>query len=117
MKTKIRFFAPVATVKNNVKGFQVQALIENPSSQLRPGMTVNMKVPIARADDAISVPIAAVLREKGKKIVYVRSGDSSEKRSVKVGVTNVDYAQILNGLTEGEEILLREPARGQQKKS
>jgi hypothetical protein len=36
---------------------------------------------------------------------------------VKVGVTNVDYAQILNGLTEGEEILLREPARGQQKKS
>jgi RND family efflux transporter MFP subunit len=117
MKAKIRFIAPVATVKNNVKGFQVQALIENPSSQLRPGMTVNMKVPIARADDAISVPIAAVFREKGKKIVYVRSGDSSEKRSVKVGVTNVDYAQILNGLTEGEEILLREPARGQQKKS
>jgi HlyD family secretion protein len=117
MKAKIRFIAPVATVKNNVKGFQVQALIENPSPQLRPGMTVNMKVPIARANDAISVPIAAVFKEKGKKIVYVRSGESSEKRPVKIGVTNVDYAQILTGLTEGEEILLREPDRGPQKKS
>lgn len=116
MEAKISFIAPVATVKNNVKGFQVQALIEKPDARLRPGMTVSMSVPIARADAAVTVPISAVFKgEGGSKVVYVRNGESSEKRKVKIGVTNVDYAQILNGVEEGEEILLIEPDRTAKK--
>lgn len=118
MEAKISFIAPVATVKNNVKGFQVQALIENPSTRLRPGMTVNMTIPIARADDAVSVPISAVFKGEGNsKVVYVRNGETTEKREVKVGVTNIDHAQILKGVEPGEEILLVEPGRGGEKKS
>ncbi len=118
MDATISFIAPEATPKNSVKGFQVQALIINPSPQLRPGMTVNITVPIDRADDVVSVPIAAVFKGEGNsKIVYVRNGETPEKRSVKVGLTNVDYVQILTGLTEGEEILLVEPARPLTKKS
>jgi hypothetical protein len=30
---------------------------------------------------------------------------------VKVGVTDINHAQILNGINEGEEILLVEPAK------
>ncbi|MDB6153079.1 MAG: Efflux transporter, family, subunit [Chthoniobacteraceae bacterium] len=118
LEARIIFIAPVASIKTNVKGFQVRALIEKPVAQLRPGMTVSVKVPIARADDAIAVPIAAVFKGDGmSKVVYVRSGESSEKRQVKVGVTNVDYAQILTGLKEGEEILMVEPSRTPEKKS
>ncbi|MES2568844.1 MAG: efflux RND transporter periplasmic adaptor subunit [Verrucomicrobiota bacterium] len=118
MEARLTFIAPVATIKNNVKGFQVRALIENPNAQLRPGMTVSMNVPIASADDAIAVPIGAVFKGDGNsKVVYVRTGEGSEKRQVKIGVTNVDYAQILTGLKEGEEILLMEPSRTPEKKS
>lgn len=113
MEASISFVAPVATIKNNVKGFQVQALIVDPSPRLRPGMTVTMKVPIARATDALSVPISAVFKGDGnQKVVYVRNGIGTEKREVKVGVTNIEHAQITNGLSEGEEILLVEPDRG-----
>src|SRR5258708_2927552 len=41
MEASISFIAPVATVTNNVKGFDVQAIIDKPSTRLRPGMTVN----------------------------------------------------------------------------
>ncbi|EDY17054.1 efflux transporter, RND family, MFP subunit [Chthoniobacter flavus Ellin428] len=110
MEATISFIAPVATITNNVKGFDVQAMIEKPNPRLRPGMTVNMTVPIARADDALSVPISAVFKGDGnKKIVYVRKGETTEKREVKIGVTNIDHAQILQGVSEGEEILLVEP--------
>jgi len=110
MEATISFIAPVATITNNVKGFDVQAMIEKPNPRLRPGMTVNMTVPIARADDALSVPISAVFKGDGnKKIVYVRKGEMTEKREVKIGVTNIDHAQILQGVSEGEEILLVEP--------
>jgi RND family efflux transporter MFP subunit len=112
MTGRIFFIAPVATVKNNIKGFQVQAVIENPSERLRPGMSVTLSVPIARADDAVSVPISAVFKGEGdKKVVYVRSGASTEQREVMVGVTNFDYAEIKNGVQEGETILLVDPNR------
>jgi RND family efflux transporter MFP subunit len=118
MDAKISFIAPVATIKNSVKGFQVQALIEKPNKRLRPGMTVQISIPIASASDVVSVPISAVFRAEGnKKVVYVRNGESTERREVKIGVTNTDYAQVINGVNDGEEILLVEPGRMAQKKS
>jgi RND family efflux transporter MFP subunit len=118
MDAKISFIAPVATIKNSVKGFQVQALIEKPNARLRPGMTVNISIPIASASDVVSVPISAVFRGEGnKKVIYVRNGENTERREVKVGVTNTDFAQIIKGVEDGEEILLVEPGRQPQKKS
>ncbi len=118
MEARISFISPVAAAKNSVKGFQVKALIDKPNERLRPGMTVNIVIPIGSADDAVSVPIAAVFKGEGRnKIVYVRHGESTEKRQVKIGVTNTDYAQIISGVNEGEEILLVEPGRAAQKKS
>jgi RND family efflux transporter MFP subunit len=118
MDAKISFIAPVATIKNSVKGFQVQALIEKPNARLRPGMTVNISIPIASASDVVSVPISAVFRAEGnKKVIYVRNGENTERREVKVGVTNTDFAQIIKGVEDGEEILLVEPGRHPQKKS
>jgi RND family efflux transporter MFP subunit len=116
LEATISFIAPVATIKNNVKGFQVQALIENPSPRLRPGMTVNVSIPIAAASDAVSVPISAVFKGEGKtKVVYVRNGESTEQREVKVGITNTDHAQIIKGVQEGEQVMLVEPHRLQKK--
>jgi len=116
MEATVSFIAPIATVKNNVKGFQVQALIEKPNPRLRPGMTVNMSVPIASVDDAVSVPIAAVFKGEGnKKVIYVRNGETTETREVKVGVTNINHAQILHGVKVGEQILLVEPDKAQKR--
>jgi len=110
MNGKISFIAPVATVKNSVKGFDIEATIENPSSRLRPGMTVNLNIPIAKADSAISVPISAVFRGDGnKKVIYVRNGEATERREVKIGVTNFDFAEVKDGLQEGEVVMLVEP--------
>jgi len=110
MDGKISFIAPVATVKTSVKGFEIEATIDNPSARLRPGMTVNLSIPIAKADSAVSVPVSAIFRGDGnKKVVYVRNGVSTEKREVKIGVSNFDYAEIKDGVHEGETVLLIEP--------
>ncbi len=118
MEAEIFFIAPIATVKSSVKGFAVQALIDKPSPLLRPGMTVSMSVPIAHADDAISVPISGVFRSEGnKRVVFVVNGQKTEKREVKLGVSNIEHTQILNGLQVGEEILLINPERAVKKRS
>ncbi len=112
MKAELAFIAPVATIRNGIKGFTVRATIERPTARMRPGMTVQMTIPIAHAGDVVSVPVSAVFKGSGNsRVVYVRKGMKTEKRPVKIGVSNTENAQILQGLTVGEEILLTEPQR------
>ena len=114
----ITFIAPVATVKNSVKGFTVQAVIEKPTARLRPGMTVQMTIPVANAEGVLAVPVNAVFKGEGNsRVVYVKDGAKTERRQVKIGVSNTEHAQILQGVKEGEQILLSEPERGQKRRS
>lgn len=116
MQAEIIFIAPVATVRNGIKGFTVRAAIHQVTARMRPGMTVQMTIPIAHADDAVSVPISAVFKGTGNsRVVYVRTGTKTEKRPVKIGVSNTESAQILQGVHVGEEILLNEPERVQKR--
>jgi RND family efflux transporter MFP subunit len=110
VKARIEFIAPLAVVKNNIKGFQVKALIEDTEGRLKPGMSVSMNVPIGSARQAVSVPVSAVFKERKQNVVYVRKADGlTEKRKVTVGVNNLSYVEIKSGLKEGEEIFLVEP--------
>ncbi len=105
----IDFIAPVATVKNNIKGFQVQAAIANADGRLKPGMSVSMEVPIERADNVVTVPVSAIFKEEDGKVIYVRKGGQIEKRHVAVGISDLSRAEIKSGIEEGEEILLVAP--------
>ena len=116
MQANIIFIAPIATIRNGIKGFTVRAAIMQATARMRPGMTVQMTIPIARAADAVAVPVSAVFKGSGNsRVVYVRKGLKTEKRPVKIGVSNTENAQILQGLQLGEEILLTEPERAQKR--
>lgn len=109
LPAKIEFIAPVATVKNNIKGFQVQALLTENDGRLKPGMSVSMNVPVASAPAVVSVPVAAIFQADEGPVVYVRKGGHTEKRRVEVGITDLGFAEIRSGLDEGEQILLFHP--------
>jgi len=107
---KINFIAPLATTKNNVKGFTVQAVLGGDTSALRPGMTVAIRLPLAAATDAVSVPLGAVFESRRGRVVYVpRPDGSAEARPVEVGATDLFHAEIRSGLQEGESVLLQRP--------
>jgi RND family efflux transporter MFP subunit len=117
VKAHIEFIAPLATVKNNIKGFEVHALIDDNDGRLKPGMSVSMNVPVSSVSNAVSVPVAAVFRENRDRVVYVRKGKSSEKRKVVVGSMDLSFVEIVSGLEPGEQILLSEPSNAAQPKS
>ncbi len=107
---KINFIAPLATAKNNVKGFTVQAVLSGDTSAFRPGMTVAIRLPLATASNAVSVPLAAVFESRDGKVVYVPGPDGlPEARPVEVGATDLFHAEIRSGLEEGETVLLNRP--------
>ncbi len=110
MDARISFIAPVATIKNSVKGFQVQAAILKPSARLRPGMMVNLAVPVAHADQAIAIPVSAVFKGRNdKQVVYLIENGVPREQEVTVGVAALDYAEVKEGLKPGDQILTVEP--------
>lgn len=111
MEAEISFVAPVATVSSNIKGFNIRAILENPHPRLRPGMTVTMTVPVAHVEDAVAVPISAIFEQRdGRKVVYIRNSTGAvSERDVQVGITDLFYAEILDGLEFGEIVYLVEP--------
>jgi HlyD family secretion protein len=114
--------SPQATIKNNIKGFAARILLKNVDPRVRPGMTANVKIPIASADNVTAVPLAAVFTEKNdsgvvERFVYIQQDDNFEKRIVKVGVSDYFYAEIQDGLKEGEIVSLELPKEEREKKA
>jgi RND family efflux transporter MFP subunit len=120
---QVERISPQATIKNNIKGFAARIVLKNADVRIRPGMTANVKIPVASAENVAAVPLAAVFTEKNpdsgdvERFVYVQQGESFEKRDVKVGVADYFYAEIQSGLNEGEIVSLEMPKEEREKKS
>lgn len=116
--------APQATIRNNIKGFATRILLRNVDPRIRPGMTANIRIPVASASNVTAVPLSAVFTEKdpetGKyeRFVFVRNPDGSvEKRLVKVGVSDFFYAEIQEGLSAGEVVMLEMPKEERERRA
>ena len=108
-QARIEFIAPLATVKNNIKGFEVRGVIEGNRESMRPGVSVSIIVPIGKAEGVVSVPVTAVFERDRKTVVYVLKGKETECRDVVVGLMDSSHVEIKSGLSEGEEVLMVAP--------
>jgi membrane fusion protein, macrolide-specific efflux system len=80
----------------------------NPNHQLRIGMTAQVTVSLQRADNALYVPIPALGRrmQDGRYPVRVLRPDGSTTTvMVAVGISDRVNIQVLDGLSEGDEVI------------
>ena len=108
-QARIEFIAPLATVKNNIKGFEVRGVIEGNRESMRPGVSVSITVPIGKAEGVVSLPVTAIFERDGKMVVYVLKGKENECRNVVVGLMDSSRVEIKSGVAEGEEVLMVAP--------
>ena len=115
--------SPQAIIKNNIKGYPSRIVLTNVDERIRPGMTANVKIPVASANNVTAVPLAAVFTEKNpdtsqmERFVYVQQGETFDKRNVKVGVSDYTSAEIQEGLKPGDVVSLELPKEEREKKA
>jgi HlyD family secretion protein len=115
--------SPQAIIKNNLKGYPARIVLKNVDERIRPGMTANVKIPVASVENVTAVPLAAVFTEKNpdsgqmERFVYVQQGETFEKRNVKVGVSDYNCAEIQEGLKAGEVVSLELPKEERDKQA
>jgi HlyD family secretion protein len=100
-----RFMNPDLTVYNS------EIYIEGSNDTLRTGMSCQAEIVVQQYQHAIYVPLQAVIRVGSEPTLYIQAGKSFEQRKVKVGLDNNKMIHILEGLDEGEVVLLNPPLK------
>lgn len=96
---------------SDAKVFQVDILINESDTTLRPAMTTSNTIVAEVIPDVVSVPLES-LHSQGDTITYVikKEGLSFNRYEVEVGKTNADRAIVLEGLREGDIVYLSNPS-------
>ncbi len=105
---KVTSIYPSATTQDNVVYYITSVNVDNREGKLRPDMTANVSICTDIHKGVLAVPQKAVTREGTRKFVYVMNNMQAEKRFVKTGLRDQRYLEILDGLKEGEPVVIGE---------
>ena len=114
-KARITKTAPSAVKPEgkDVEMFPVEATLEVADPAVKPGMTADVRIQIDIKKNVFSVPIEAVIKEKGKtfvtRIAETNGKMKTERVEVSLGVRNDREFEVVSGIGE-EDKLLVDPA-------
>jgi HlyD family secretion protein len=124
-----------AISSQEAKDFKVVIALDNPPSEIRPGLSCTAKITTATRQNVLTIPIQALtVRQKGDlepktpaktgaeaaaKVdpavekarkeelqgVFVISGGKATFRKVETGITGATDIEVLSGLKEGDEVI------------
>jgi multidrug efflux pump subunit AcrA (membrane-fusion protein) len=74
---------------------------------LKPGMSAEVEVVLARHENVLMIPVAGVLETAQGDFCWVKTDEGEkEQRSLQLGDTNDNFIVVKAGLDEGEKIIL-----------
>jgi HlyD family secretion protein len=91
---------------NDVPYYPCRIVLEGQPSGLLPGMSAKVEVHLGRCEDVLAVPIEAVRVDHDRKMCYVIGQSDLERREVTPGGCSSDLIEVVDGLKEGESVVL-----------
>ena len=82
--------------------------VPNSDNKLKVSMTTQVAVVLDQAKQALCIPVSALgeKQKDGKTTVRVLVGEQAENRSIRTGISNNVQIQVLDGLREGEKVII-----------
>ena len=107
---KVTEISPMGVEKENVTNFEVKVSIENPGKELKANMTANAEIVLEEHPDSLIIPEAAVSYDAQRNafVDLLDPGARNGRRrvTVKLGVSNGTRTQVLQGLKQGDRVIL-----------
>jgi len=94
------------------KVFKVNIRIASDNDKVKPAMTTNNEIIIAREQNVLVIPRSALFSDEGKQFVYLKELGGISIKNVECGNQNDKFVVIRKGLKEGDKILLNKPETG-----
>ena len=108
---KVTKISPLGVEKDNVTTFEVRVSIHNPGGELRANMSANAEIILEEKHNVLIVPENAVLYDKDRNASLELPDPKAEKGrrkiAVKLGISNGVKTELIEGLQQGEKVILQ----------
>lgn len=108
---KVTEISPLGVDKDNVVTFEVKVSIQNPGGELRANMTANAEIVLEEHTGTLLIPESAVIYDSKRnatvEVPVAGKPNGREKRSIKTGISNGTRTEILEGLNQGDRVILQ----------
>jgi RND family efflux transporter MFP subunit len=102
----VTFISPMGTVLAGIVSYATTITLENPSAELKDGMSATAEVVVERRDDVLLIPNRYIRGTLGNPMVVVLVDGQQEEREITLGLSDGINTEVLSGLEEGEEVVL-----------
>jgi membrane fusion protein (multidrug efflux system) len=115
LKANGRITALDSVINEQTRNIQIQATVENPGGELRPGMFLQVELPLGVSRDVIPLPASAINYAPSGDSVFVVGEMKDEKTGktylgvrqqiVKIEGSKGDQVAIVSGLNPGDQVV------------
>jgi len=102
---KISFIGDV--LNEETRTITVRSDVKNREYKLKPGMFADINIILNHQNEALVLPVEAVLAEKDENIVFLKVAGKYIPQIVKIGVRNGGYVEILAGIQESALVVTK----------
>lgn len=97
---------PGSWMSGNVKTYAAVVKINGESAGLKPGMTAQVEILVDDLVDVLTVPVVAVVEQRGNFFAWVDTPQGPQRRPLVLGATNDKVIEVKDGLKLGDKVLL-----------
>jgi Cu(I)/Ag(I) efflux system membrane fusion protein len=102
---KVEYIYPSLDPKTRT--LKVRLRFENPGERLKPNMYANVKIFGGAKENTIVIPLEGLIRSGREERVILSLGKGRfEARNVKAGIESGNYVEIIEGVSEGDDIVI-----------
>jgi len=91
---------------SDIKEYATTVSIDGNATGLKPGMTAEVEVLVDEFPDTLTVPVSAVVEQRGQYFCWVKSANGPDRRPLVVAGTNDRKMAISDGVKEGDKVIL-----------
>ena len=90
----------------NIKEYATIVKIDSEGVKLKPGMSAEVTIFIKQLEDVLAVPVQCVVEMGRRFYCWRQTPEGPQRQVITLGATNDTYIQIIEGISENEQILL-----------
>ncbi len=134
LPAKVTYISPTATIQQGVVNYKVTVELQSlqpvlrsqsgqsqrpqlgassqtlpaltQATQLKEGLSVTISIIIAQRSNVLLVSNRAISRSGKETLVKVLENGVAQSRSIKTGLSNGQYSEVTEGLSEGEKVVI-----------
>ena len=105
-KGRIDYISPEAST--SVRTFLAEILVDNSDRLIRAGIMGDARILRQVHENAVMVPINALIESQKGRIVFVAGNDNkAEERNVEIGAANDTMIRIIKGINSGDRVIVK----------